>query len=59
MVTMPASQVRREFSDTLNKIIYLNEKVILERHGKPVAVFLSIDEYNNLRSKKDPNLTKD
>jgi len=59
MMRMPASQVRREFSDTLNKVMYLNEKVTLERHEKPVAVLISIDEYNklnNMSSKLDSSL---
>jgi len=47
MISIPTSLVRKEFSDTLNRVIYLRERVILERRGKRVAAIIPIGDYDN------------
>ena len=34
------------------------EPVLVAKHGRPVVVVLSVEEYQRLKSSKDKNLTK-
>ena len=50
MIIQQVSQARREFSDLLNRVIYQQERVILERHTKPIAAILPMAEYERFRA---------
>lgn len=36
-----SSEVREEFADTLNRVAYTDEAVLIERHGRPIAALVS------------------
>jgi prevent-host-death family protein len=45
MSAVAASRLRKELSETLNKVAFKGERVILERHGKGVAALISMEDY--------------
>ena len=53
MVTMKASDVRQNFADTLSRVAYGGERIVLHRNRKPVAVIISIEDMNILRAIED------
>ena len=44
MTRISAGKVRDNFSDTLNRVAYGGERIILQRRGKDVAVLIPIGE---------------
>jgi len=53
MVTMKASDVRQNFADTLSRVAYGGERIVLHRNKKPVAVIISVEDMNILRAIED------
>ncbi len=53
MTTTTISAVRNNLSETLNVVQYQHERVILERHGKPVAVLVPLEDYETLEALED------
>ena len=53
MVTMKASDVRQNFADTLSRVAYGGERIVLQRNKKPVAVIISMEDLNILRAIED------
>jgi len=47
---IPASQVRQEFSDMLNRAAYGRERIVMSRRGKPVAAIVSVDDLHLLET---------
>ena len=43
MITVTVTQARETLSDLLGKVQHGREDVIIERHGKPVAVMISVE----------------
>ena len=50
MPIFSASQVREKFAESLNRVVFGGERVILERHGKAVAALISIQDLRRLES---------
>ena len=50
MTTITAEEARTKFSDILNRAAYRNEPTILTRHGKGVAVVISIGDFELLET---------
>lgn len=48
-----ASKVRDDFAETLNTVAYGGERIMLERHGKPVAAIISIEDLTFLEEMED------
>lgn len=44
MVHIAVSEFKNEISETLNRVIYADERVLLQRHGKDVAALISMKE---------------
>ncbi|MDD5673118.1 MAG: type II toxin-antitoxin system prevent-host-death family antitoxin [Chitinivibrionales bacterium] len=44
MVHIPVSEFKNEISETLNRVVYTGERVLLQRHGKDVAALVSMNE---------------
>jgi prevent-host-death family protein len=44
MVHLPVSEFKNEIAETLNRVVYAGERVLLQRHGKDVAALVSIKE---------------
>jgi prevent-host-death family protein len=47
-VGLSASKVRDDFAETLNRVAYGGERVVLDRHGKSVAAIIPIDDLSLL-----------
>ena len=44
MANIQVSDVRDNLSDCINRSHYGKERLIIERHGKPVAALVSVDD---------------
>jgi prevent-host-death family protein len=44
MKTLEASQLRQGISDALNTVAYTGDRIRIRRHGKVVAVLVSVDD---------------
>ena len=53
MTRLSASSVREEFSETLNRVAYRGERIILERHGKDVAALVPVEDLELLEELED------
>jgi prevent-host-death family protein len=47
------SEARGEFSELVNRAAYRHERVLLTRHGKPVAAIISADDLALLEALED------
>jgi prevent-host-death family protein len=47
------SEARGEFSELVNRAAYRHERVLLTRHGKPVAAIISADDLELLEALED------
>ncbi len=48
MTTITAEEARTKLSDILNRAAYRNEPTVLTRHGKGVAVVISVSDFELL-----------
>jgi len=48
-----ASRIREEISDTLNRVSYRRERVVIERYGKPIAAVVPIEDLELLERLED------
>lgn len=53
MTTLAASKVREGFSETLNRVAFGKERVVLHRHGKEVAAVVPIEDLKLLQELED------
>ena len=53
MTRLAASAVRENLGDTLNRVAYGGERIVLERHGKAVAVLVSVEDLSLLEALED------
>jgi prevent-host-death family protein len=53
MTRLPASKVRTELADALNRVAYGGERIVLHRRGKDVAVLVPLADLEVLRSLED------
>ena len=53
MIRMATSDLRKDTADTLNRVAYGGERIALQRRGKDVAVIVSVEDYELLRSIED------
>jgi prevent-host-death family protein len=44
MVHLPVSEFKNEIAETLNRVVYAGERVLLQRHGKDIAALVSMKE---------------
>jgi prevent-host-death family protein len=50
MAIMSVAEAKNRFSDVLRRAEYGGERVIVERHGKPVAAIVSTDDLRRLEA---------
>ncbi len=50
MATMTVAQAKNHFSEVLRRAEYGGERVVVERHGKPVAAIVSTDDLRQLEA---------
>jgi len=48
--TLPVSMARGNFSDLLNEVLVYGGRIVLERHGKPVAALVSVGDLEVLEA---------
>ena len=53
MTKLPASQVRKDFAEALNKVAYQHERIVLHRRGKDVAVLVPMEDLELLEKLED------
>lgn len=53
MQTVPTSIFRKQLSELLNLVGYGSEEVTIERHGRPLAVLISAEEYERYQRLED------
>ncbi|MBD3241738.1 MAG: type II toxin-antitoxin system prevent-host-death family antitoxin [Chitinivibrionales bacterium] len=44
MSHLAVKEARRDFADLLNRVAYGGERVLIDRHGKPVAALVSVED---------------
>jgi prevent-host-death family protein len=50
---MSLVQFRETMADPINRVMYQGERIVLERHGKGVAVVVSMDDLKALEALED------
>ena len=45
---IPVTQARAQFADLVNRVVYAGERVVLTRHGKPIAALVSAADLDRL-----------
>lgn len=50
---LKASKARDEFADLLNRVVYRKERLLIERHGKPVAALVPVEDLALLEALED------
>jgi antitoxin Phd len=53
MKRMNASVAREEFSELLNQVSYLGERIIVHRRGKNVAAIVSLEDFELIQEIED------
>jgi prevent-host-death family protein len=53
MTRAAASQVRKDFAEAINKVVYQHERIVLHRRGKDVAVLVSMEDFRILEALED------
>lgn len=53
MTKLAASQVRDSFSDTLNRVAYRGERIVLRRRGKDLAAIVPMGDLNLIQQIED------
>ena len=48
MTRLNAQEAKKSFGDTLNRVAYGKERIILERRGEDLAVLLPLEDYRLL-----------
>jgi antitoxin YefM len=48
MSTVPVTEMREKLSEVIDAVVSTGEEWVITRHGKPLAVVLSYDEYESL-----------
>jgi prevent-host-death family protein len=49
MTKLTVSAVREALSDTLNRVAYGGDRIVIHRHDKDVAVLIGAEDYARLR----------
>lgn len=55
-IRMSAKEARDKFSDVLGRAYYKNEPTIVEKQGKPMAVVISLEQYERYRQQETQEL---
>jgi len=53
MATMSVAEAKNRFSEVLRRAEYGGERVIVERHGKPVAAIVSTEDLRRLEAAEE------
>jgi prevent-host-death family protein len=50
---VPVTQARAEFADLVNRVVYGGERIVVTRHGKPIAALVSAADLDLLERLAD------
>jgi prevent-host-death family protein len=53
MTRLTASQLREDLADTINKVAFGGERIVLRRNNKDVAALVSIEDFYLLQDLED------
>lgn len=53
MTTTNVSEARNNLPELINRVSYAHERILLERHGKPVAAIVSLEDLKRLEALDD------
>jgi prevent-host-death family protein len=53
MAHLPASKARAGFSDTINRVAFGKERIVLRRRGKEIAAVVPIEDFRLLEELED------
>lgn len=53
MQALTVSEARKGFADTVNRVAYTKERVLVERHGKVVMGMVPVEDVELLRELED------
>lgn len=53
METVNVVEAKKNFSDLMARVAYGGQQLVVERHGKPMMVWISLEEYERLQHGKD------
>jgi prevent-host-death family protein len=53
MARLRASKARQEFSDTLNRVVYGGERIVLARRGRDLAAIVPMEDLELIRALED------
>jgi prevent-host-death family protein len=53
MTRMHATKARQTFAETVNRVAYKGERIVLERHGKPVLALVPVADLELLEELED------
>ncbi len=53
MTKLAASQARDAFADTLNRVAYRGERIVLRRRGKDLAAIIPIEDLKLIEQRED------
>jgi prevent-host-death family protein len=53
MTTMTISDARNNLPELLNRVGYGQERILVERHGKPIAAIISLEDLRRLEAIED------
>jgi antitoxin YefM len=48
MTTGPVTETRENLSEILDQVVATGQEYVITKHGRPMAVLLSFDEYESL-----------
>jgi len=54
VVEIPVTQARAELAELVNRVVYGGERVVLTRHGRPVAAIVSAADLHQLDATSGP-----
>lgn len=53
MTTTTVSEARNNFPELLNRVGFGKERILIERHGKPIAAIISLEDLKRLEALED------
>lgn len=51
---MPLAEVRAHIAAAVDQVLHRGERVVIERHGRPVAALVSIDDLARIEASQPP-----
>lgn len=57
LTQLPAAKARKKFADMIAEAYYLKKRFLIEKCGKPMAVVINIEDYEELLPPPPPKKT--